>query len=170
MLACCFGEEWLVEQRPITRVEFRLRRDALKVKGVNTMRDLQEIEPTLVEWLTTRWFRILKDKKRRGRENRQEIAPLWREVQQRFREYFPGVDGVRREIIPLRKRPLACSAEQLLKQATGCVASALAILQGGTENEEQAGRAAAKLMESFRERIFERSNERAAELAVIGGE
>ncbi|MGL4941631.1 MAG: hypothetical protein ACRC46_00385 [Thermoguttaceae bacterium] len=75
---------------------------------------------------------------------------MWREVQERFREYFPGVDGVRREIVPRRKVALSCSAEHLFKQASGCLASALAIL--GIEGDaQQVGELVADFMRGAKE-------------------
>jgi len=38
----CVGEEWYNSDRPITRVEIRLGRDALKALGVDSVSDLQK--------------------------------------------------------------------------------------------------------------------------------
>ena len=130
MTMICFGRNWTPGTSHFTRIEFRLRRDALKVKGINTMQDLQEIEPALVEWLTTKWFRILDSPKVRGHENTQAVHPIWSEVQDAFRAYFPGINGVRREIQPNRKRRLSCESMPLIKQAGGCLATAIALQFG----------------------------------------
>jgi len=82
MTMICLGQDWCPNAKPATRVEFRLHRDALKDKGINTMQDLQEIEPAMVEWLTTKWFRILAEPKVRGHENKQAVHPIWQEVQE----------------------------------------------------------------------------------------
>ncbi|MGL4942885.1 MAG: hypothetical protein ACRC46_06820, partial [Thermoguttaceae bacterium] len=164
MVDCCFGGDEHFSQ-PVTRVEFRLRRDALKFHRINTIRDLQEIEPALVVWLTTLWFRLLSAPKKRGRENKQAVAPVWREVQERFREYFPGVDGVRREVVPRQKVALDCSADALLRQASGCLAAAMAIL--GIEGDaKQVGETAANEMRKHKERIHERLVERSAKMSI----
>ncbi|MGL4941939.1 MAG: hypothetical protein ACRC46_01970, partial [Thermoguttaceae bacterium] len=164
MVECCFGGDEHFSQ-PVTRVEFRLRRDALKFHRINTIRDLQEIEPALVVWLTTNWFRLLSAPKKRGRENKQAVAPVWREVQERFREYFPGVDGVRREIVPRGKIALSCSADHLFKQASGCLASALAIL--GIEGDaKQVGELVADFMRGDKEHIHERLVARFGKMSI----
>ena len=43
----------------LTRVEFQLRRDALKYLGVKTVQDLLERENAIVDFLTYDWFRLL---------------------------------------------------------------------------------------------------------------
>jgi hypothetical protein len=65
----CIGEEWINSGRPITRVEIRLGREALKCLGVNTVSDLKGRERGIVDLLTRDWFRILENtrsRKRRG--------------------------------------------------------------------------------------------------------
>ena len=73
----CVGDEWINSDRPITRVEIRLGREALKCLGVNTFSDLKEREHAIVNLITHDWFRILKNPKVRGHENTAEIHPIW---------------------------------------------------------------------------------------------
>lgn len=134
-----------------------LRRDALKVKGINTMQDLQEIEPALVEWLTTKWFRILAEPKVRGHENKQQVHPIWQEVQELFRAYFPGINGVRREIQPNRKRQLSCEVMPLVKQAGGCLATAIALKFGKQPTKQQLMYLVNAMLETLDDKILERT-------------
>jgi len=68
-IARCVGDEWFNSSRPITRIEFRLGREALKSLGVNTVDDLRQRERGIVDLLTSDWIRILKEPKVRGHEN-----------------------------------------------------------------------------------------------------
>ncbi|GHT36476.1 hypothetical protein FACS189427_08150 [Planctomycetales bacterium] len=79
VLTECIGLEWFM-YKPITRVEFRLWRDVLRNLDIHSVKDLQEKEYALVDWLTSHWFRILNETKVRGSENHQDILPLWRET------------------------------------------------------------------------------------------
>ena len=169
MTMICLGQDWCPASKPVTRVEFRLRRDALKDKGINTMQDLQEIEPAMVEWLTTKWFRILVEPKIRGHENKQAVHPAWQEVQELFRAYFPGINGVRREILPNRKRQFSCEAMPLIKQAAGCLATATALKFGRQPSKQQVMQMVNALLETVDDRILERTNERAEEFQVTTG-
>ena len=165
----CFGRNWAPNTSPVTRIEFRLRRDALKVKSINTMKDLQEIEPALVEWLTTKWFRILDIPKMRGHENKQAVHPVWQEVQEAFRAYFPGINGVRREIQPNSKRRISCESTPLIKQAGGCLATAIALQFGKQPTKQQLMQLVNAVLETIDDRILERTNERAEEFQVTTG-
>jgi len=169
MTMICFGRNWAPNTSPVTRIEFRLRRDALKVKSINSMKDLQEIEPALVEWLTTKWFRILDAPKVRGHENKQAVHPVWQEVQEAFRAYFPGINGVRREIQSNRKRRLSCESTPLIKQAGGCLATAIALQFGKQPTKQQLMHLVNAVLETIDDRILERTNERAEEFQVTTG-
>jgi hypothetical protein len=169
MTMVCFGQNWAPGTTPVTRIEFRLRRDALKVKGINTMQDLQEIEPALVEWLTTKWFRILDAPKVRGHENTQRVHSIWQEVQDAFRRYFPGINGVRREIQPNRKRRVSCESMPLIKQAGGCLATAIALQFGKQASKQQLMQAINAVLESIDDRMLQRTNERAEEFQITTG-
>lgn len=169
MTLVCFGQDWYPSAKPVTRIEFRLRRDALKVKGINTMQGLQEIEPALVEWLTTKWFRILAEPKVRGHENKQQVHPIWQEVQSLFHAYFPGVNGIRREIPPNSKRQLSCEVMPLIKQAGGCLATAIALKFGKQPSKQQVMHLVNAMLETLDERILERTNTRADEFQITTG-
>jgi hypothetical protein len=88
MLDECLGGEFPGE---LTRIEFRLKRGALKYLGVNTVQDLLERERAIIDFLTYDWFRILNEEKSgSGHTNEQAMSPVWEEVRATFFEYFPG--------------------------------------------------------------------------------
>ncbi|HBT76561.1 MAG TPA: hypothetical protein DEB39_06460 [Planctomycetaceae bacterium] len=62
----CFGEEWLYEEIPTTRVEFRIKREVLKDMGINSMHDLLEHEAGLARYCYCSRFRILSDAKQKA--------------------------------------------------------------------------------------------------------
>ena len=47
-IARYIGDEWINSDRPITRVEISLDREALKYLGVNTFADIKEREHAIV--------------------------------------------------------------------------------------------------------------------------
>jgi hypothetical protein len=111
---------------PLTRVEFRLGRDALKHLGIDSVADLAEKESSLVDWLTRCWFRLLEKPAVRGHENDAALHPLWLEVQAAFRQWFPGMRAGNKEVKWNYKKPVSCDPVALEKQAAGCLAKAAA--------------------------------------------
>ena len=120
----CIGDEWFNSGRPITRVEVRLGREALKCLGVNTVSDLKERERAIVDLLTHDWFRILAKPKVRGHENTAAIHPIWERVRTLFCSYFSGaeVSDVKWE----KDQNVVCDPVALESQALGCLSKALA--------------------------------------------
>jgi len=126
---------WILNyERPefLTRVEFRFRRPMLRRYGITTFEDLRRSQEALPQVFGQEWFRILERDKVRGSENVIKNAPIWEKTLKAFRFYFSRDDvGQRsreelREYKPPRTSP---DTEQLVKQAVGCLASALAITQ-----------------------------------------
>jgi len=119
----CVGEEWYNSSRPITRVEFRLGRDALKSFGIDTISDLRDKERGLIDILTTEWVRILEKPKIRGHENTASIHPIWERVRRAFFSHFTGkVSEVKWE----KRASVSCDPVALERQALGCMSKALA--------------------------------------------
>ena len=114
-IQCCVGDEWFNSGRPITRVEVRLGRVALKCLGVNTITDLKEREHAMLDLITKDWFRILKDPKVRGHETSAAIHPVWERVRILFGSYFSGasVEDVKWE----KDQSVSCDPVALEKQA-----------------------------------------------------
>ena len=120
----CIGDEWFNSERPITRIEIRLGRVALKCLGVNTVSDLKEREHAIVDLVTHDWFRILEKPKVRGCENRAAMHPVWERVRALFSSCFSGSDvsGVKWE----KNQNVVCDPVALEAQALGCLSKALA--------------------------------------------
>jgi hypothetical protein len=134
MVRCCFGVEWLEQEIPVTRIEFRVRRSILKILKINTIDDLLYHESGLSRYCCHTWFRLLSEPKKIGHTHEQKTSRLWKEVQLQFAKYFPGVEGHNIEVKGFnRTKIISCSAEALEKQAIGCLKTAAA-LRLGTEN------------------------------------
>ena len=116
---------------------FRLRRDRLKEMGIDTIADLREKELSMIAFMTEEWFRILAEPKVRGHENDAEVHPIWEEVQQLFRRYFPGDDAKRSEIKRGRDKAIKCSGDDLKRQGDGCYVTAYALQYGSEITEEE---------------------------------
>ena len=150
----CIGEEWINSGRPITRVEIRLGRDALKCLGVNTVSDLKERERGIVELLTHDWFRILKDPKVRGHENSAAIHPIWERVRNLFYTYFSG--AAIENVVWEKDQSVSCDAVALEKQALGCLSKALAVRFG----EQSSRRLTVELGIGWVERVQDEMHEK----------
>ena len=123
------GSEWWDDkERPVTRIEYRLGREALKALGVNSLEDFRLRERAIVEYLTHDWFRLLEKEKVRGMENEAPIHSLWRHVRNLFKEHFCCAD------VPevKWKNPIRVSVNsiRLIKQGIGCLSSAAGNIYG----------------------------------------
>ncbi|MDR2115936.1 MAG: hypothetical protein LBP87_06110 [Planctomycetaceae bacterium] len=153
----------------VTRIEFRLRRAALRSFKIDTITDLYYKEAGLVDWLTSRWFRILEKPKVRGHENTASIHPLWVEVQELFKRYFPGSDVKREPVTWSRNDSVPCDPVALEKQAAGCIASAAALRYGEQKDVNRFRAILHKEIDKYLLRIFDKTNERAVERQVKHG-
>lgn len=112
------------ENAGLTRVEFRFRRPALKAFEINSVQDFTNRMVDVVQYLTSQWFRILGNRKIRGKENRQEVATEWRWVQYAF--YSTFCKGKLSQA-PLKTRNVKrIDRRNIFRQALGCVSSAFA--------------------------------------------
>ena len=166
----CLGGEFPEE---LTRVEFRLRRDALKYLGINTIQDMLEREHAVVDYLTFDWFRLLADEKKseHGHERRQTLAPVWQEVRDLFFKYFPGSVENRKPIDRnIRgRREVKCTGESLVKQAVGCLATAAALVKGTFETETEALAFVADVLAGKVKTLFTRVRQRVVDLGILRG-
>ena len=158
----------------LTRVEFRLRREALKYLEINTVQDLLEKETALVDYLTDDWFRILDSEKKskHGHEKRQQIHPLWQQVRDLFFEYFPGAGKERKPIERNgNRREIKCTGEALVKQVEGCLSTVAALTKGVFESEEDVLPFVTKLFSepARAKKVFQRTRERTIELGIVRG-
>jgi hypothetical protein len=169
MLQYCINPEYFFSGGSITRIEFRLWRDALRAVGIDTVQDLQEREFALADWLTTHWFRLLEKPKIRGHENTASIHPLWLEVQELFRKWFSGVGDHNQPVEWLPREPVSCDPKKLEKQAAGCFASALALRYGAQPTKEKTMALLGVTLESMGDYIYGHSLDRAQRLEILKG-
>jgi hypothetical protein len=169
MLRHCIDPEYFFNDGSITRIEFRLWRDALRAVGIDTVQDLQEREYALADWLTTHWFRLLEKPKIRGHENLASIHPFWLEVQSLFRKWFPGVGNDNKPVEWSPREPVSCDPVMLEKQAAGCLASALALRYGAQATKKQTLDLLKPTVESLGDYIFSHSCERVQRLEIQKG-
>ena len=172
----CLGEDWFFDNnRPITRVEFRLWREVLLAMDIHTVQDLQEREAALADWLTDKWFRLLEKPKVRGHENTAELHPLWINVQRLFRLCFPGVGVENKPVEWRRTESVSCDSTPLVKQAVGCLAKAVALECGDTRNDFGAFVAARDMLRKYKEVLYSKVSDTVRRVkigvgVVLGGE
>jgi hypothetical protein len=112
----------------IIRVEFQLRRPALKQLGIDSMKDALKQEGHLWAYCTEEW---LKFQTRPGTHHTQrQTLPWWRVVQEGFRGAQPGEPLVRAKAVSIIRR-------QLMLQALGSMRS-MAALDLAERGESQA--------------------------------
>ncbi len=125
-------EKYLIEKRwgkspdHAMRVEYQLRRPALKELGINTMGDFYAKGAALAAYLTGDWFRIVKEEpdRKNNHQTRQSTAPEWVAVQEAFRSWMKKP----RESVERKQRGMCKDPIRLVKQASGCILAAVADL------------------------------------------
>ena len=113
----------LGDGQDLTRVEFRLSSAFFHSLDVSTFEDLEKELPSIVEYLCFDWFRIVDGKKVRGREKKQKLDIYWQYIQYAFDRTFIKNDDLKPIV---RRKRYNCENSRLLRQAVGCVSSALA--------------------------------------------
>jgi hypothetical protein len=110
-----------------TRVEFELRRESLKDRGIDTVEDYYAKRADLVAYLTYDWFRFTANKVDRENKNQSKarMLPLWNQVRKAFKNWAGSPPGLPLEPLPKEK----ANVRNLLKQALGA-AQAAARYQG----------------------------------------
>jgi hypothetical protein len=116
---CCGGE--LPDH--LTRIEYQIKREVLDIMAIDTIDDLRDSELSLVEWLTSDWFRLLDGVPKKGHTREQPVAAIWTEVQNEFRKYFPGGDNNRVITRSFNEVGINCTSDDLVNQAVGCMAT-----------------------------------------------
>jgi hypothetical protein len=120
----------------IIRVEFQLRREALKDLGIDSMQDGLKLQANLWAYCTEEW---LKFQTRPGTHHTQrQTLPWWRVVQEGFRGAQPGEPLVRAKAVSVIRR-------QLMLQALGSMRSmaALDLAERGESHASKEKRGAA---------------------------
>ena len=124
------GADLWQSDHPITRIEFRLGREALKALGVESLEDFRVRELGIIQFLTHNWFRLLEKPKVRGTEDTAAIHPLWVRVQKLFKQYFSCADIPPEQVQWEKPTRLSTDTETLRKQGAGCFAGAAAPIFG----------------------------------------
>jgi len=78
-----YQEIWKIPlSTPVTRVEFQIRREALKEMGIDTLKDLLRKKDDLWKYLTTEWFRHTEKPVDRENKNQRhsKISAFWEAV------------------------------------------------------------------------------------------
>lgn len=165
-----FGGDFSFEE-PLTRVEYRLWRDVLRLLEINTVEDLRKAETNLANWLTKTWFRILDVPKAavKGHEKEAGIHPHWQKIQEAFLRFFTGEGHAPVAIKFNREKPISCEADSLLKQAKGCLKTALALMFGTQSTVEGIYSTLFAWVDGIKQELFEGTNERALKLRVLTG-
>lgn len=164
----CIGDDALTQNVSLTRVEFRLGRNALAAFEIDSVEDLRNKEAALVDWLTSEWFRILRNPKVRGHENTAEQHEIWCETRMLFERYFSGPE--RREPVQWRKRGrVSCDPEALEKQAAGCMAAAIALRDGEQSSPESVLEKAILLLWNLCGKMYDKANKVAKEIETLKG-
>jgi hypothetical protein len=113
----------------IWRVEFQVRRPALKQFGINSLDDLKEKQAGLWRYLTSKWVSLrLPDNEK---AERRTIHPFWSAVQECFQQNAPD-----REVKRVYRSTGAASPEWHLSHIDGCLSSLAAQL--GITNRDDA--------------------------------
>ena len=104
------------------RVEFELRREALKERGIDSVDDYFKKRADLVNYLVREWFRFTTESVDRENKNqsRAEVLPLWKDVQTAFESWAGSPAGCSLEPLNLE----AVDVTQLFKQALGVIKAA----------------------------------------------
>ncbi|MGP8154574.1 MAG: plasmid replication initiation factor [Smithella sp.] len=113
----------------IWRVEFQLRRPALKQFGINSLNDLKEKQAGVWLYLTSKWFSLrLPDNEKAERKT---IHPFWRAVQECFQQNAPA-----NEVKRVYRSTGDASLKWYLSHIDGCLSSFAALL--GITNRDDA--------------------------------
>lgn len=125
-----------LQEAGLCRVEFRLKSDALRRWGVRTLEELEDLMPSIVNRLTSTWFRVLKRPKVRGHENNAELSALWGQIRAAFSRVY---DGSLKQLTPIKRQKTA-HYKRLLSIARGCISSALTqAAEGARQTDFEAG-------------------------------
>jgi hypothetical protein len=105
-----------------TRVEFQVSREWLLKRGVDTPADLFELQGSLIKKLMFDWFRVTTAPVDRDNKNqsRAETHPLWLGLASAFEQVYGSATGELYPVLRDKIHPM-----RLIKQARGCLASAL---------------------------------------------
>jgi hypothetical protein len=101
----------------IIRIEFQLRREKIKLLGVDTLNQLDDRLPGIWAYCTQNWLRVVQDAS--VHHTQQKLRPWWPVVQ----NGFPGAQGAEPLVL---SRAVNADRELVARQALGCLASLFA--------------------------------------------
>lgn len=154
----------------LTRFEFRFRSEILRNFGIRTVSELADCSASLVRWASSEWFRVLSRSKIRGMEKRIPISSLWSAVQSLFHRVFSAfglssVQRVKKSSLPANER-----AVRLVRQAVGCLGSAVALVADTFNNAKNDFYSlAVGLLDKNFVQLRTKVHNRAVELALVDG-
>ena len=165
--ATMINKRWGKACEHAIRVEFQLRRKAIqKHFGIKTVEQVFDHLGTIAQWCSESWFRFTASRPDRKNNNQDRAKPhaIWQEVQQAFmswtNEPLPR-NPVKKEVLP--------DLSLLRKQASGCLASAMAhVIDGGAESIEQVKQELNKFTEDYAASILQAMCVKRAKLAGSG--
>lgn len=157
----------------LTRVEYRLRRDALRNMEIHSWQDLKEKEADLIDYLTGRWFRILNCRPSKGNETRCKAHPVWKLVTYAFKTSFDDQNDVADDDKkPLERRDpnvVRCEPVELENQFIGVLASWLSKKLGYQTDIQKAWRYVIDFLELQFPQIVKKANYRARKTELERG-
>jgi len=116
---------WKIKKAPpgtkIIRIEFQIRRPALKTVLINDLDDLYEGIATLWNYLTKDWLKFLEKPQRN--KDRQKVIPWWRAVQNAFGENINPLPRVRHTAIRMEQEQQAKMAMAYITNLCASIAA-----------------------------------------------
>lgn len=130
-------------EAPVWRLEFRMRRDFLRISQVNSFDELCAAIPRLWAYVSTEWLRHTEADPRDSNRWRHPVSVWWT-------SYAHSWDGRDHSPITVDRKRVA-NAEKLVEQGAGCLLSAVALYTGdaGSEGEALPEDAAALVIDRF---------------------
>lgn len=125
------AHRWGGPQDTALRVEFQVRREALKGAGIDGVGDYFRKRKDLVAYLVNDWFRLtaVRPDKANNNTQRAETHPQWLEIVKAFEAWAgASTEPLRRDRRRTQRDPI-----RLVKQAFGCLLGAVSDLKDGNE-------------------------------------
>lgn len=154
----------------LTRFEFRFRSEILRNFGIKTVSQLFDCSSSLLRWASSEWFRVLSRSKVRGCENKIPVSSLWRSVQNIFHKVFSCFGCLSVQRVKSASRPANERASRLVRQAVGCLGSAVALVaESFNHAKENFYNLAVGLIDNSLLQLKTKVQSRAVELAIVDG-
>lgn len=112
----------VAEDHRVIRVEFQIRREALKQMGIETYPDLKERMPSIWAYLTQKWLRVAEDAA--VHHTQQIIRPWWPIVES-------GFTGAQQATPIVREKAISTDLQRHSAQLMGLVSSITALQRQG---------------------------------------